>query len=162
MRSRCLLVVALLLSCAAAVPAQAQKGRPLSTSGTQALAFGMIFPGVTTSVPRTDAARAGMFQITGAKDTQVRVTFTLPATLLLGGASVPLQFGSADGGVSTSGTIGTATAFDPRVPLTTTLSGQGRLYLYLGATALPSGQQAVGTYSANVTVSVCYVGVPPC
>lgn len=161
-RSRGFLLVVCALLCGVAAPARAQKGRQLNASGAQSLTFGTIFPGVASSVLRSDAARAGEFQITGAKSTPVRVTFTLPATLSLGRQSVPLQFAAGDGGVSTSGTIGTATAFDPRVPLTATLSGQGRLYLFLGATALPSGQQAAGTYAANVTITVCYVGVPPC
>ncbi len=147
---------------ALAAPAQAQKGRPLNVSGTQSLTFGTIFGGLPAVVPRTDAARAGEFQVTGAKATQVRITFTLPPALMLGGQTVPVQFAAADGGVSTSGTIGTATAFDPRVPLTATLSQQGRLYLYLGGTALAGLQAPAGTYAANITVNACYVGVPPC
>lgn len=156
------LLVVTLLAGGVAGPARAQKGRPLNASGTQSLTFGTIFPGVASAVPRTDAARAGTFQITGQKNTDVRITFTLPAALSLGGQAVPLRFGAGDGGVSTSGTIGTATGFDPRVPLTATLSQQGRLYLFLGGTALPGGQQPAGSYAADVTISVCYVGVPPC
>ncbi len=151
-----------LLLCTWVVPARAQKGRPLNVSGGQSLTFGTIFGGVPATVPRTDAARAGEFQITGAKSTPVRITFTLPAALSLGGQTVPVQFASGDGGVSASGTIGTATAFDPRVPLTATLSAQGRLYLYLGGTALAGTQAPAGTYAANITVNACYVGVPPC
>jgi hypothetical protein len=157
------LLVATSLLCVVALPARAQKGgRPLNASGTQSLTFGTIFPGVPSAVLRTDAARAGEFQITGQKNADVRITFTLPATLALGGGSVPLAFAAGDGGVSTSGTIGTATAFDPRVPLTATLSQQGRLYIFLGATALASGQSAAGTYAADITISVCYVGDPSC
>ena len=148
--------------CALAAPAQAQRGRPLNVTGAQSLAFGTIFGGVLAIVPRTDAARAGQFQLTGAKGTQVRVTFTLPAALSLGGQTVPVQFAAGDGGVSASGTIGTATAFHPRVPLTATLSQQGRLYLYLGGTALAGTQAPAGTYAADITVNACYVGVPPC
>lgn len=156
-------LVTTLLLCVMAVPAPAQQGgRPLNASGTRSLTFGTIFPGLPGTVLRTDAARAGAFQITGQKNTDVRITFTLPAALSVGGLVVPLAFAAGDGGVSTSGTIGTATAFDPRVPLTARLSGQGRLYLYLGASALPAGQAAAGAYAADITISVCYVGDPSC
>ncbi len=70
-----------------------------------------------------------------------------------------LQFAAGDGGVSTQSNIGSATAFDPRVPLTATLSAQGMLYLFLGGTALPASQQVAGDYGATVTATVCYVGV---
>jgi len=149
---------ALGLLCAGAVARLEAQGRPLSVAPRQDLAFGAVFPGVTNRITRTDALRTGQFQVTGAKNSSVQVTFTLPPAMMVGPRSVPLQFGSADGGVSTQATIGSATAFDPRVPLVATLSQQGRLYLFLGGTALPSAQQTAGSYTAPVTVSVCYVG----
>ena len=147
-----------LLGSGAAARLEAQ-GRPLSVNGGQDLAFGMLFPGVPFHITRSDALRSGQFQVTGAKNTSVQVTFTLPPAMLVGSRTVPMQFGSADGGFSMQSTIGSATSFDPRVPLVTTLSGQGRLYLFLGGTALPGVQQSAGSYVAPVTVSVCYVGV---
>jgi hypothetical protein len=135
------------------------QGRPLSVNGGQDLAFGMLFPGVPSHITRTDVLRSGQFQVTGAKNSSVQVTFTLPPAMLVGSRTVPMQFGAADGGVSTQATIGSTTAFDPRVPLLATLSQQGRLYLFLGGTALPGAQQPAGSYAAPVTVSVCYVGV---
>jgi hypothetical protein len=147
-----------LLGSGAAVRLDAQ-GRPLSVAPRQDLAFGTIFPGVISRITRTDALRSGQFQVTGAKNSSVQVTFTLPPAMLVGSRTVPMQFGAADGGVSTQATIGSSTAFDPRVPLLATLSQQGRLYLFLGGTALPGAQQPAGSYAAPVTVSVCYVGV---
>ena len=135
------------------------QGRPLSVSGGQDLAFGMLFPGITSHITRSDALRSGQFQVTGEKNTTVQVTFTLPPAMLVGSRTVPMQFGAADGGFSTQATITSATVFDPRVPLVATLSQQGRLYLFLGGTALPGVQQTAGSYAAPVTVSVCYVGV---
>jgi hypothetical protein len=154
--------VGLLTVACLARPAAAQKGRPLTVTGTQALTFNTVFPGISATVSRTDALLSGQFQVTGAKSTAVRVTFTLPAGLMVGGQMLPMSFGANDGGVSTSGTIGTATAFDPRVPLTATTSNNGRLYLYLGGTVSPPGQQGAGNYTGTVTISVCYVGTPPC
>jgi hypothetical protein len=141
-----------------AMPLAAQ-GRPLSVAGRQELGFGMVFPGVSARVSRTDALRSGQFLVTGAKNTSVQVTFTLPAAMLAGGRSIPVQFGTTDGGYSSQSSIGSATAFDPRTPLVATLSQQGRLYLYLGGTALPGAQQPAGSYAGSVTVNVCYVGV---
>lgn len=135
------------------------QGRPLGVAGQQALAFGVVFPGLPVSVSRTDALRTGQYQITGQKNSSVRITFTLPAAMQSGPATLPLVFGSGDGGWSPQGAIATAQAFDPRVPLVTALSGNGRLSIYLGGTAVPSPQLGAGTYTATITLTVCYTGV---
>jgi len=139
--------------------AQGNGGRPLSAFGRQTLNFGTLFPGVPTSISRTDALNAGEFEIRGRKNTEIAVDFTLPAALTSGAQSVPLQFAPGDGGYSPSGTIAAATAFDPRVELVTTLSNpNGRLYVYLGGTALPGSQQRAGHYTATITLTVSYTG----
>jgi len=156
------LVVALALGISATA-AQAQgrstRGRPLSVFGRQTLNFGTIFPGIPTTISRTDALNAGEFEVRGQKDTQVQIDLTLPPALTFGAQSLPLQFGPGDGGYSPSGTIAAATVFDPRVQLVTTLSANGRLYLYLGGTVLPGPQQRSGAYAATIVLTVAYTGV---
>ena len=134
--------------------------KPLSGSGTTPIAFGAIFPGVPTSVPRTDAVRAGSFDVRGTKNVQVRFDFALPAAMTnAGGRTLPLAFGAGDGGYATTATIAAATAFDPRVALLARLSNTGRLYIWLGGTVLPGSQQASGAYSATLTMTMAYTGL---
>jgi hypothetical protein len=133
-------------------------GRPLTATGSQGITFGTVFPGVPAVVSRTDALNAGQFQIRGANNALVQVDFTLPAAMMgPGGATMAMVFGAADGGYSQTSAIGSATGFDPRAPLQTTLSGQGRLYLWLGGQLLPPAQIAPGAYSATITVTVTYL-----
>jgi uncharacterized protein DUF4402 len=135
------------------------QGRPLNVSGTQLLDFGAVLPGVQQIVPWNDAASGGRFSITGAKGSEVRLTFTLPASLIAtGGRTLPLQFGPSDGAWNTQNTAATASTFDPRVPLVTRLSNQGRLFFWLGGKALPSGTQAAGTYNGSITLTAMYTG----
>jgi hypothetical protein len=151
------LVVRLLLP--TSLDAQGQGGRPLNALSRQMLDFGTLFAGAPTQVSRFDALRAGQFELRGAKNTEVRVDLGLPAALTgPGGAKVPLTFGAADGGYARDGAIAAAAPFDPRSALVTTLSGNGRLYIFLGGTASPATRQPAGTYAGTVTLTIAYTG----
>jgi hypothetical protein len=140
------------------VTTAAAQGRPLSVRPSQGLTFGVVIAGVPTAVSRTDALNAGQLEIRGSRGTQVRVDFTLPAAMTgPGGALMPLTFGANDGGWSQTPSIATALGFDPRVPLFATLSGNGRVYLYLGGTVTPAARQAPGAYTATITVTASYL-----
>src|SRR5512145_537217 len=99
-------VVLLLLGLLLAAPASGQGGRPLRVRGERALTFGVVFPGVSTHIARTDPVGSGEFSIRGEKFLQVLLQFTLPTSLTgPGGAAMPVAFGSGDAGYSTT-TIG--------------------------------------------------------
>ncbi len=134
------------------------QGQPLSATGRRDLSFGNLIPGVTTVVSRRDAARAGQFEIRGARRAEVSIVFQLPAALMRGPSAIPLQFGPNDGGFSRRPRIRNARAFDPRVTLVTRLSNRGRLYLFLGGTALPGTQLRAGRYQASITLTIAYTG----
>jgi hypothetical protein len=159
-------LVALVFACLAAscLPgapgwAQGNGGRPLSALSRQMLDFGTLFSGTATRVSRLDALRAGQFELRGFKNAEVRVDLGLPAALTgPKGAKVPLQFTAGDGGYARDGVIGTAAPFDPRSALVTTLSDNGRLYLFLGGTASPATRQSAGAYAGTVTVTIAYTG----
>jgi hypothetical protein len=137
----------------------AQASRPLTVTGLRQLDFGTLFPGVPATVLRTDAAFSGAFDMRGTNRAEVSISMTLPAALLgPGGRTLPLQFTAGDAGYSQSNTIGAATAFDPRVPLVTRLANNGRLYVWLGGTALPASTQWPGDYNATVTLTAAYTG----
>ena len=142
------------------VPATVRaQGRPLTVSGTQLLNFGAVLPGVPEIVPWTDAANAGRFSLTGAKNAEVRITFTLPAALIApGGRTLTLQFGASDGAFNTQNSTAAASTFDPRVALVTRFGQQGRLFFWLGGRALPTTTQVAGTYDGTITLTAAYTG----
>jgi hypothetical protein len=153
--------VAVLAAMAVAVgtgKAEAQ-GRPLSVTGQNQLTFATVFPGVPEMVSYTDAVNAGAFQVRGIKDAEVALTFTLPSKLQAPGArTLNLLFGPSDGAWNRLNSVATARTFDPRVVLTVQLSQQGRLFLWLGGTALPTATQAAGSYTGTVTLTAAYTG----
>lgn len=156
--TRLVVLAALLASAAGPGRAQAQ-GRPLNVIARQALTFGTIWGGQPAPVSRQDPLRSGQIELRGVRESDVQITFTLPVALTgTTGAQLPLQFGADDGGVGTTSVITAATGFDPRVPRVARFSGNGRLYLFLGGTALPAVSQAAGAYTARVTVTVAYTG----
>lgn len=139
--------------------AQGQGGRGLNALSRQSLDFGMLFTGTATKVSRFDALRAGQFELRGEKGAEVRVDLGLPSALNgPGGGRVPLTFGSGDGGYTRDGTIATAAPFDPRAALITTLSSNGRLYIFLGGTATPAARQPAGSYTGTITLTIAYTG----
>lgn len=143
----------------AAVQDLQAQARPLSAAGARQLNFGTVFPGVPEIVRRNDAANAGRFTLRGTNSAEVQITLTLPVALTASaGRTMPLVWGPNDGGWNTANNLATARAFDPRVPLVTRLSNRGRLFLYLGGTALPTSTQRSGTYTATVTLSAAYTG----
>jgi hypothetical protein len=150
----CRRVVLLLCGIAVwAVPGEAQ--RPLTVQGTRSLTFGPLLAGVNKSVLRTDLINSGQLDISGPKSAAVLLTFTLPATMAgPAGATLPLSFGSSDGGWSPPQQIGTQTGFDPRVPYTAPLDQNGKVSVFLGGTANPTANQKAGSYTGTITLTV--------
>lgn len=153
------LAVAALL--AAPTLAAAQGGRPLSVRGTQGLTLGNVLPGVPTTIPYTDGARAAQFEIRTQRGVEVEVVFTLPGALVgPAGATMPLAFAANAAGLSLTGNPASAAPRNPAVPFTVRPTAtNGRAYVFLGVTALPSGAQRAGAYSGTVSVTVAFTGL---
>jgi len=148
-------LLALLLGAAGAFA----QGRPLRARPVQPLNFGDLLGGLPTTVLRTDPINSGQFDIRGERLTEVLVDLLLPSALVgPGGATVPLTFGPGTAGYSPDGSIGSQVAFDPAVPQAVRLPGNGRGAVFLGGTASPPGQVAVGAYSATITITISYIG----
>jgi hypothetical protein len=148
----------------AASTAQAQSGdiqatanvlASISVATGQDLVFGNVTPGVNKTVLLTDAT-AGRFDATGAAGAGVQINFILPTDLSNGSDLLPIA--GWDGCWNTvndasAGCVGanmggsTAGAF----------SGGGLLYVFVGATVSPAAAQAVGAYSAVVTMTLSYL-----
>jgi uncharacterized protein DUF4402 len=129
--------------------------RPLTVQGVRSLVFGTVFPGIPKSIVRTDVLNSGQIDVSGAKFTQVQLQFALPAVMTgPAGATMPLTFGSNDGGWSPPQQIGNQVAFDPRSPFVASLDQNGKVSVYLGGTANPLPSQRAGTYSGTITLTV--------
>lgn len=154
----CFLFLALTLL--GALPLGAQGGRPLTVTGTRPLTFGTVLPGVPRVILRTDPVNSGQFDLTGDKNSQVELTFTLP-TVMTGpaGATLPLVFEGSDAGYSQSQSISSQVGFDPKQPFLARLSKIGRGSVFIGATANPGASQRAGGYTAMLTLSVAYTGL---
>ena len=162
-------LAAAVLALAATRPAAAQQSNsidatatvvtPLTVTSVNPLAFGTVYPGVNKSVPYTDATNGGQFSVAGYGGAQVTLSFTLPADLAgPAGATLPIDAWGAYYNTTNSAASG-GTAFVPALAVTTTtLSGTGSLYVFLGARVTPGASQTPGAHLSTVTMTVAYTG----
>ena len=147
----------LALLCTGASPLLAQ-GRPIRVEGIKPLAFGQILAGAPVAVLRTDPVKAGQINLSAQPQSQIILQLTLPSSMTGPlGATLPIAFGANDAGFSAQGAIGNQTAFDPRnstVVITNSQNGRGSVFV--GGTAQPAFNQAPGTYSGVITLTVVY------
>lgn len=139
------------------IQANANVLAPISASGEQDLDFGDVIPGFDETVAPGDT-EAGQFHVSGAGNLQVALDFgTLPAALNDGsGATLPISFATGSAGYGSASTSVDAT-FDPNSVTNVNLDA-GDLYVFLGGTVSPADDQAEGTYSETITLSVSYTG----
>jgi Domain of unknown function (DUF4402) len=132
---------------------------PATVLERQDLSFGVVLPGMATSITPSDPVNAGRYEIRGAKNAEVRIDFQLPTALVApDGTPMSLTISAGDGGYADQPNVRSQQAFDPNLPLIVSLGKSGKLYLWLGGTVLPTPTQAGGDYSATITVTVAYTG----
>jgi hypothetical protein len=129
--------------------------------GRQDLTFGDLLGGLPRHILPSDAAHAAQFRIQGRGNSELLVSFLLPAGLTgPGGATLPLSFGPVDGGLSYSGNVTDQIPFDPRSALLVVLppgGGAQRAWIFLGGTATPPGQSPLGAYSGSIVLTLATV-----
>jgi hypothetical protein len=142
----------------ASITANATVLQPLTVSNVRNLDFGNVYPGVNKPITY-DAATGGKFSLSGIANAQVNLTFTLPTNLTSGGNN--LAIGTWAGCHNTADATAGCTTFTPSSSSTTTRLNVtlGSLYVFVGATVSPTGTQAQGSYSANVTMTAAYTGL---
>jgi hypothetical protein len=138
----------------ASITATAIVQTPINVNGFQQLNFGNVFPGLNKTVLATDLTNAGRFDVTGQASTGVILSFTLPATLSSGSNTMPIvsYTGEYAGNTAQTG----ATAFTPASGASPSLNGSGQLYVWVGAQVQPATNQASGTYTGSITLTVVY------
>ncbi len=143
----------------------------LTVTAPQDLAFGNILQGVPTSVARTSAASAGIFQIAGegALNQEVSMHMQLPDYLWNAGAGVQdrlvIAFSATDATIdTTAGTpdapgLGAVVGTDPQNLADIGMGGAGNVIrIYLGGTVHPTPDQRAGSYSADIILTAAYTG----
>jgi hypothetical protein len=130
----------------------------LSVRGRRDLTFGTVLRGIPTVVDPL-VRSAGRWEIRGESNAEVRIDLILPVALTsVSGADLPLSFGSADGAFDVHPVGKSARVFDPQLPLITAFDKRGRLYVFLGGTALPGAMQPAGEYAATMSLTVSFTG----
>ncbi|MGH7658975.1 MAG: DUF4402 domain-containing protein [Gemmatimonadales bacterium] len=133
---------------------------PLNVVGATDLDFGQVLPGVAKAVAVSDAtpgtSQAGRFDVTGAADANINLTFTLPVNLVSGGNTLPIGTWTGYHNDANSASVGGA-SFTPSAAATaTTMSSTGTKFVFVGATVSPVTSQAAGTYTGTVQMTVDY------
>jgi hypothetical protein len=136
---------------AAATPAAAQ----VTVSGIRNLAFGPVIRGVATHVFPNDAVKSGQFRFITAIGSRVRLQFTLP-TRLNGpaGARLNISFSTTDGIAVGSASNSVPVTFNPNQAQTFNIVTSTTINVFLGGTVSPTANQAFGSYTNTVTLTV--------
>ncbi len=124
----------------------------LSVTSLSDLNFPIVIRGVQLDVRPTDA-NAAKFQISGARNVVLSVSFALPAALL-GPGSLSMAFGPTSAAWSDKDRVGGSQAFDPRQGVQATVTGKKSIYIWLGGSVLPTASQPSGSYTGTATITV--------
>lgn len=140
----------------ASIQATATVVTPLVVTAGQNLAFGNVFQGVNKTVAFGDAS-SGRFSITGFENSQVALTFTLPATLGSNGNTLAID--TWDVRTNGTNTVAGATALSVTsgTPVNRNLVSNN-LFVFMGARVVPTATQAAGNYSGTITLAAAYTG----
>jgi spore coat protein U-like protein len=136
------------------ISATANVYQAISVTGARTLDFGNVFPGVNKAIG-VIAPTSGKFSATGQASANVNMTFTLP-TDLTGPANLPI--GSWTGCYNgTDDASSGCTSFVPSASASGAAFGAaGTLYVFVGATVSPASNQAAGSYTGTVTMTLAY------
>lgn len=123
--------------------------------GQQGLVFGTTLPGVNRTIAPTNAISAGRFYVLHRVGGQIRLTLTLPGTLVKsGGTTLKVVYSSTAAVIRTIGAGATTTAFNPGSAKTYSYTRSPDIYVQIGGTIQPKVNQASGTYLGTITLTV--------
>ena len=142
----------------------------LSVTATQDLDFGNVYQGVAKVQDETDDALSGIFTITGEASADISCYMQLPdyVALATGADRMTIAFSTTDAtfSVLTAGAPSTPSApgvgatlnTDPHNLTGTIIGAGGTSQIFLGGKVIPSVNQAAGAYSADIVLTVAYIG----
>ena len=141
----------------ATIAATATVVTPITVTGAAPLAFGSVFQGINKTILFSDAT-SGRFSLTGYLNSQVSMTFTLPATLSSGANTMPINTYDVrvNGTNSTAGT--TPLVVTSGTPVLSNFVA-GALFVFVGGRVQPTAAQAPGTYTGTIVLAAAYTGL---
>ncbi len=125
------------------------------------LTFGDVFPGIPKEVDEQTPGRAAEFEITGIAGSEVTIEFMLPTYMNDGGYNMPLLFRQTDCSLDSSSTPDQTNPLFPNQDPWKTITygiGSGGIKVWLGGKVVPRIQQKDGSYSADIVITVTYIG----
>ena len=126
------------------------------------LVFGAVFPGIPKTISKYTAGAAAEFRVSGTNGNEISIDFTLPTKMVsASGIQFQMIFGktsaSSDSRNSPDQTAPLLDNQDPWHTILDTLGPQG-LIVWLGGQVVPRLNQAPGSYSASIILTVAYTG----
>jgi hypothetical protein len=144
--------------------AEANVSSALSFGPAVGLNFGTVFPGIPKQVLPTGTG-AGKFSVSGNPAAQVEFSFVLPTFLESGTNQLAISPASWAACRNTTDATAGCIPFMPTAVMggadqTASLDAtNGTLFIYIGATVAPLGNQAPGLYNGPVVMNVRYTGL---
>lgn len=140
----------------------------LTVTADQALIFGVdVLQGVPRTVANNIDASSGIFRISGNGGSDVWASLTLPAYMSHTTSSqdrMDIYFSDTDGswdltdGGAVMPSAVTSTDYNPWTSTSQTLSVGGDMAIFLGGTIRPKVNQVAGAYTADIILTVAYIG----
>jgi len=142
----------------------------LSVTATQDLDFGNVYQGVAKVQDETDDALSGIFTISGAAAADIACYMQLPdyVALATGADRMTIAFSATDATFSVLAAAAPSTPSAPGVGATlntdphnltgTAIGAAGVSQIFLGGKVIPSVNQAAGAYTADIVLTVAYIG----
>jgi hypothetical protein len=123
------------------------------------LDFGDVYIGYSKTINHIDAGAAKFRTYhTYFSNRNIRITFTLPSTLVNGSYTIPVTFSSTTSAYSRFDLTTGRTAFNPNTPLTyNSLPRNAYLYIWLGGAITIPTNVIPGIYTATITVTVVII-----
>ena len=145
-----------LLVLALALPAVVgTAGAQVSVVPIRDLAFGPVIVGVSSNVPPSHPIRSGQFQLTAPLTTRVRLRLTMPYRLDgPAGASLPINFSNNDAVLMGTAPNSQPSTFNPKGAAVQLIVTSATTNVWVGGTVTPAGNQAQGTYTGTITLTV--------
>lgn len=140
----------------------------LTVTAPQALIFGVdVLQGVPRTIANNVDASSGIFRIDGNGGSDVWASLTLPTYMSHTTSSqdrMDIFFSSTDGswdltdGGAVVPSAVSSTDYDPWTSTSQTLSVGGDMAIFLGGTIRPKVNQVAGAYTADIILTVAYIG----
>ncbi|MBC7842282.1 MAG: hypothetical protein H7099_08210 [Gemmatimonadaceae bacterium] len=145
--------------CVLSLATVAQGQTSLTVRPIQNLSFGFLLPGVPSSVDAATVTRSGQIQVEAPLGTNFQVRYTLPTVMNGPGTTMPLTFGTTDGGAAPTANPASMQRFNPATATRWQLVTTTRATFFLGGRAAPRVGQPVGGYTAPIIVTITNLGV---